>query len=98
MRAHIIMTVGAMLTASCSGNPPPEPLPVTPPSPSADSDPCNAAAYGNLIGNNIAAASFPAGLDHRIVGPGTMVTMDHVPKRLNFNVDKDGKVLSITCG
>lgn len=34
----------------------------------------------------------------RVVRPGEMVTMDHVPERLTIRLDDDGVIRRLTCG
>lgn len=64
---------------------------------SAD-DACGASGYQSMIGNSIAAITLPSSLDHRVIGPDTMVTEDFVPTRLNFYTDSNSVILKITCG
>lgn len=59
---------------------------------------CKPARYEGLVGAQVAAITLPADLEHRIIGPDTMVTMDYVPERLNIHTDKNGRVLRISCG
>ena len=86
----------AILLAACAGDAAPPPGAATPPA-SAD-DPCGASDYAGLVGANVAAVTLPASLNHRVVGPGTVVTMDYVPERLNVEVDADGVVTGLRCG
>lgn len=67
-------------------------------SPEDDADACNASSYNGMVGTSIAAVTLPSDLNHRIIGPDTAVTFDYVPERLNFHVDRAGKILEITCG
>lgn len=34
----------------------------------------------------------------RVIAPGTVVTMDYVPNRLNVEIGPDGRIKSIRCG
>lgn len=61
-------------------------------------DACGASGYQGLVGTPIAAATFPADLDDRVIAPGTAVTMDYVPTRINFELDDAGKITRIYCG
>lgn len=60
---------------------------------------CNAASYAHLIGQH---RSFLDGMDlpkpTRILRPDTMKTMDYIESRLNFFLDKSGKIVRISCG
>ena len=66
-----------------------------------EKDACGASAYRSLIGQDRAAvteAGLISGPDIRIIGPGSMVTMDHRPDRLNIELDADDKVIAVRCG
>ncbi|MBM2575451.1 hypothetical protein JQC91_03965 [Jannaschia sp. Os4] len=65
--------------------------------PKAD-DPCGAVAYAGLVGSPLAAVTLPAGLNDRVVGPDTAVTMDLDPTRLNIEVDASGTITGLSCG
>ena len=83
-----------LLLAACAGEPdPPQAAP-----PAAADDPCGASGYASLVGANIAAVTLPADLNHRIIRPDTVVTMDFVPERLNIEVTADGIVTDLRCG
>ena len=69
--------------------------PATLPSPA---DPCGADAHAGLVGANVAAVTLPADLNARIVGPDTIVTMDHRPERLNIETNADGTIIALRCG
>jgi hypothetical protein len=60
-------------------------------------DPCGAAQYRALIGTNIAAATFPADSNIRIIRPMTPVTEDFRENRLNVIVDVNGVITSLEC-
>ena len=72
--------------------------PVAPAAPPSPTDPCGADAHAGLVGTNVAAVTPPADLDARIVGPDTVVTMDHRPERLNVETDADGTITALRCG
>lgn len=59
---------------------------------------CPAPAYGGLVGTNAAAVTFPVGQNVRIIGPDTMVTLDHQPDRLNLRVNRAGIIVAVDCG
>ena len=73
-----------------------QPLPPAPAEPAAPV--CPAPAYGSLVGANAAAVTLPAGLNVRIVGPDSVVTMDFVPDRLNLRVNRAGVIVAVDCG
>lgn len=102
-----------VLAMGCAGQSADAPTPDTPTdttpevgeAPSADSDtarldddPCDAAGYQAMLGAAIAAVTLPASLDHRVIGPDTIVTQDFVATRLNFYTNKDGVITRIACG
>lgn len=60
---------------------------------------CNPAPYLPLVGQSrsvLSAMSVPAGT--RIIEPGTMVTMDHNPNRLNIEINESGRIAGARCG
>lgn len=63
-----------------------------------EQDECGASGYVGMVGTSIAAITLPSSLNHRVIGPDTMVTYDYVPERINFHTDKNGIILSVSCG
>jgi hypothetical protein len=64
-----------------------------------DPDSCGMEARRGLIGvdgDAIDRAALPQGT--RVICHDCMVTMDHVPARLNIQLGPDGKVVSLRCG
>ena len=62
-------------------------------------DTCNAAAHQNLVGRTpaeIDMSMLPA--NTRTICFGCMATQDFVPRRLNLQLGRDGKVASLRCG
>lgn len=63
----------------------------------AGEDPCGSAMHEALLGTEL-----PEGFNldslFRVIRPGDMVTMDHVPPRLNIELDDDGVVTRLHCG
>lgn len=62
-------------------------------------DTCNAAALQSLIGQDksvLAAMTFPT--PTRILGPGSRITMDLVPARLNILIGTNGLIEKVSCG
>lgn len=60
-------------------------------------DTCGARAYAAMVGTQLAAATFPAEAGIRIIQPGSMITEDFRPDRLNVNVDANGVITSLEC-
>lgn len=60
-------------------------------------DTCGASEYRSLIGANIAAVTLPADANIRVITPGTMVTEDFRPDRLNIIAGEDGVITSLEC-
>jgi hypothetical protein len=60
-------------------------------------DTCGAAAYRAMIGTSIAAASFPATPQIRVIMPGSVVTEDFRADRLNVIVDAGGNITALEC-
>jgi len=94
----------ALMAAACTPpaeTPPEEPVAETPaPTNAAEAtaqDTCGAAAYRQTIGTNLAAVSFPAEANIRIIQPNTPVTMDFSAERLNVIVDANGVITSLEC-
>lgn len=85
-----------MLAAGCMPETPPPPAPEMPP-PMAGAS-CGAGRYAALIGQSGVTISIPADAPYRSYKTGDPVTMDFNPKRLNFEHDKTGKLVRVTCG
>jgi hypothetical protein len=60
-------------------------------------DSCGAAQYHAMIGTPLAAASFPADPNIRIIQPDTVVTQDFRADRLNVIVDANGNITALEC-
>jgi hypothetical protein len=60
-------------------------------------DTCGAAQYRTLVGANIAATTFPADANIRIIQPNTPVTQDFRADRLNVLTDATGVITSLEC-
>jgi hypothetical protein len=98
------MAAAALTLVACgqsSPPPPPEdPAPVAAPTTREEAtaqDTCGASGYSSLVGSNVAAVTLPADLNHRIIGPDTMVTMDFSAERINFLTDANGVITSVEC-
>jgi hypothetical protein len=60
-------------------------------------DTCGASQYQAMIGTNIAAATFPADGNIRVIMPNQPVTMDFSAQRLNVITDANGVITSLEC-
>lgn len=99
----------ALLAAACSpaADEPVEspvaeaPAPVETPTPmtreeATAQDTCGAAQYSAMIGQNIAAVTFPAD-SVRVISPGQPVTEDFRADRLNVLLDDNGVITALEC-
>lgn len=66
--------------------------------PANKGDTCGAAKYSALIGQKSPVISVAAGTEFRHFRTGEPVTMDFSPERLNFEYDRRGKLVNVTCG
>ncbi|WP_323717482.1 I78 family peptidase inhibitor [Paracoccus aminovorans] len=87
-----VLMLVPLLAAGCV----PEPEPETPPVMGEDS--CGASRYLPLIGQSGVTISVPANVPYRSYKTGDPVTMDFSPSRLNFEHDKTGKLIRVSCG
>ncbi|MDT1061332.1 I78 family peptidase inhibitor [Paracoccus sp. CPCC 101403] len=71
--------------------------PVAPAGPIAD-DTCGANNFQALIGQTAPTITVPANTAYRSYRTGDPVTMDFNMKRLNFEHDKSGKLVRVSCG
>ena len=84
-----LLALGA--TAACA--------PVPAPTPPAADDYCRARDYQHLIGANVAAVSFPAGANVRVVCTTCPMTRDYRRDRLNVLFDEPtGIIREVRCG
>ena len=93
MRPFILLL---LLVAACG------PMPRTPSGPALPppgEDSCNAGARVSLVGQEATALERVLILGQvRVLRPGTAMTMDFRPDRLNFEVDETGRIARIFCG
>ena len=64
-------------------------------------DECGAAALQHLVGQPVAPNEAEFETDNRpvrLIPPGTAVTMDHRPDRLNVDLDENDVITKIWCG
>jgi len=67
--------------------------------PLAQDDSCNAAAVAGLVGQDATALERVLLLGPmRMIRPGTVVTQDYSPARINFHIGADNVLRRITCG
>ena len=68
--------------------------------PAKDSAPetCPKAQFSALVGTDVNEAILPLSLTYRSVYPGDVVTTDHMPERLNVQLDENGVVTGLSCG
>lgn len=91
MRLLPLTAVILPLLAACMPQPP-----ATLPAPVAD---CRAGQYAGLVGRPLASfdtSKVPGPV--RILAPGSAMTMDHNPGRLNVYHDSQRRITQVTCG
>ncbi|WP_425050911.1 I78 family peptidase inhibitor [Psychromarinibacter sp. S121] len=74
---------------------PPAPRPPA----AVEPDACGTGQYRSYIGkpaSELQGIVFVSPM--RVVPHNGIVTMDHNPARINFNLDPEGRILTITCG
>lgn len=59
---------------------------------------CIADQYQQYVGQRSPAISLPTGTNYRHYRTGDPVTQDFDPTRLNFEYDRGGRLVSVTCG
>jgi len=106
MRASLIAIsfVAAACTPPGGESPPEQPVTETPAAAVPQTreeatarDTCGAAQYRAMIGTSIAATTFPATPDIRVIMPDSVVTEDFRPDRLNVIVDASGNITALEC-
>ena len=66
---------------------------------SAAEDPCNRAAYADIVGRSEKDPTVPpAGPRVRRIHPGDQVTMDYRADRLDIDIDAKGVITGLRCG
>lgn len=84
---------GSAALAACT--PPPSTTTVIVPPVAAE---CLASDYQQYVGQQSPAISLPAGTVYRHYRTGEAVAEDANPARLNFEYDRSGRLISVTCG
>jgi len=85
--ATALPTLAALLLSACQLGGAGHPL-----------DSCGASGLAPLVTTPVAAADLSGHEPLRIIPPGTAVTMDHRPDRLNVETDAAGIITRIFCG
>ena len=95
MRPSLVIAAlgGTVALSACA--PPPSTTTVVVP---AASTQCIADQYQQYVGQQSPAISLPAGTEYRHYRTGDPVTKDLNPTRLNFEYDRGGRLVSVTCG
>jgi hypothetical protein len=84
---RIVLLVSALMLGGCVMSEAPGP------------NACGAAGMQGLIGQDddvLAAMTLPQGT--RFIYPGTPVTEDYSPSRLNIDIDQSGRITGVWCG
>lgn len=69
------------------------------PVPSGIDDTCGATAHASVVGQDATALEKVLILGQvRVIRPGSVVTQDYVPERINFHVGSDNVLDQIICG
>lgn len=93
--------IAPLALAACeTANAPDGENPLTDASLAADGsvDSCGANRYADLVGQTNPAISVPEGTPYRTYRRGDPITEDFALKRLNFEYDRTGKLLRVSCG
>lgn len=96
MPIRTLLPLGAAILsmAACTTvvieEPAPEPEPVV--------DACNSAAYQQFVGERSPVITVPAGTEMRHYRTGDPLTMDLVAERLNFEYNRSGVLVKVSCG
>ncbi|MFV0302296.1 MAG: I78 family peptidase inhibitor [Paracoccus sp. (in: a-proteobacteria)] len=101
MTRFAILTLLAAPLALAACTPPPETDVVViegPEGPAAEGDTCGAADYQQYVGQQSPEITLPAGTLFRHYRSGDPVTMDMAPARVNFEYDRTGKLVKVSCG
>lgn len=95
MRLSMMTGLAAATAALAACAPPPSTtVVIEPPVQTA----CLAADYQQYVGQKSPAISLPAGTEYRHYRTGDALTEDANPARLNFEYDRTGKLVKVSCG
>lgn len=93
---QVLPIAALVLATACT---PSAPAVVTDPVPTGLDDTCDAARYGFVVGQDATALERILILGQvRVIRPGSVVTQDYRPERINFEVGDTGAIRRITCG
>lgn len=59
---------------------------------------CPADDYQSLIGQQLAAVTYPQDVKTRIISPESVVTMDYRLDRMNIHTNEEGVITRVVCG
>lgn len=94
LRSPLALGVAALSLAACTTVVVEEAPPVELP----PADACNSAAYQQFVGQRSPAITLPSDAVYRHYRSGDPVTMDLVAERLNFEYDRTGTLIRVSCG
>ncbi|TKW65729.1 MAG: hypothetical protein DI616_14030 [Paracoccus denitrificans] len=97
-RTMIAPAVAALALAACSVSTESDVVVPEPEVIATPGDECGAAAYQQYVGQKSPAISLPAGTNFRHYRSGDPITMDLAPSRLNFEYDRSGTLVKVSCG
>lgn len=96
---NVLMCLSFAALTACGAISPSPSVPVAPPLPDAANDSCGAIQYGALIGQDATALERVLILGQvRVIRPGTAVSMDFRPERINFAIGSGNRIMRIYCG
>ncbi|MFC3613272.1 I78 family peptidase inhibitor [Lutimaribacter marinistellae] len=87
-----------LFLAACSGTNAPVSSTSTGTGTPGDLGSCNATALAGSIGQHVDTIRDRLPAPHRVLGPGTVVTQDFRPDRLNVYVNDEAVIERLTCG
>jgi len=90
----LIAVIGGTAALAACAPPPSTTTVIVPPASTA----CIASDYQQYVGQQSPAIALPAGTEYRHYRTGDPVTKDLNPTRLNFEYDRSGRLVSVTCG
>jgi len=102
MRLTIIASLALLAACGVPAPPPgaPEPaISVNNPVPTGTDNSCGGRRYGGLIGQDATVLERTLILGPvRVVRPGSVVTQELLPDRINFIIGAENRITQITCG
>ena len=104
MRIQTLVAITVLL-AGCAGTGPTSTGSISSGAPQAGSYPtglentCNGERYGTLVGQDATVLERVLIMGQvRVIRPGSVVTQDYRPERLNFEIGTNNQISRITCG